>query len=221
MRYLHIRLTGSEVDLHPLVPTLTDGDVFDRARMVDWAPSLDPPRSTVLLYLEGDLSTFERTLEATEIVLEYDLTHFDDRRGYAYVHSEPHPTEWLLFDAITRGGLIPLCPIEYFPDGSLTLRVVGSHERLQRMVADIPDGVTTTIERVGEYDLGRPPIPDGLPPRQREALDVAFELGYYDVPRTASRADVAAKMDCAPSTASEHLQKAEARLVATFLNRPR
>ena len=219
MRYLHVRFTGADTDLHPLVPTLTDETVFEQARMVDWAPSMDPPRSTVLLYLVGDLRAFETVLDETDVVIEYDVTRFDDRRGYAYVHSKPHPTEWLLFDAITRGGLIPVCPIEYHHDGSLTIRVVGSTPRLQGMVADIPDGVETSIERVGEYDLGRPPIPDSLPARQREALSVAYELGYYDVPRTASRDDVAEAMNCAPSTATEHLRKAESRVVATFLNR--
>jgi predicted DNA binding protein len=48
---------------------------------------------------------------------------------------------------------------------------------------------------------------------------VAFEAGYYDVPREASRDDVARCLGCAPSTASEHLRKAERRVVSTFLDR--
>lgn len=52
-----------------------------------------------------------------------------------------------------------------------------------------------------------------LSERQREALRAALELGYYDTPREATHADVAAELDCAPNTASEHLQKGEAKLV--------
>ena len=87
-------------------------------------------------------------------------------------------------------------------------------------VEAIPDGVETAIERVGEYDLGQAPIPPPLTPRQREALTVATDAGYYDVPRGASRDDVAERLGCAPSTASEHLRKAEGRLVRTFLDVP-
>lgn len=53
-----------------------------------------------------------------------------------------------------------------------------------------------------------------------DRLRAALEAGYYAVPREASRADVAAALGCAPSTASEHLRKAERRLVRTFLDRP-
>nr|WP_244995667.1 helix-turn-helix domain-containing protein [Halomicroarcula pellucida] len=98
------------------------------------------------------------------------------------------------------------------------MRIVGPHQRLQAAVDATPSGVDTVIQQVGEYDLGRPPIPPALPPRQRDALAVALDAGYYDVPRTANRDDVAARLDCAPSTASEHLQKAEAHLVRTFLD---
>lgn len=218
MRYLHARMAGEQATLHPLVPTLTDTDVFRDAKMVDYAPSFDPPRATVLLYLDGDLDHFEAVLADTDIILDYDITRFGAGRGYAYTHSEPHPVEWRVFEIATEAKLIPVFPVQYHHDGSLSARIVGPAHRLQAAVEAIPDGVETTIETVGEYDLGRPPIPPGLPPRQREALAVAADLGYYDVPREASRDEVADALGCAPSTASEHLQKAERALVQTFLD---
>ncbi|WP_256300807.1 helix-turn-helix domain-containing protein [Haloarchaeobius salinus] len=219
MRYLTLRVTGAEAELHPLVPALTDESVFRDAQMVDWAPSLDPPRATVLLYVDGDIERFVDVLEETDLVLDYDVTRVGDERAYVYVHSEPHPVEWQLFDVGTTEGLIPVFPIQYHHDGSITARIVGPTETLQAAVESMPGGVETKLERVGEYDLGRPPIPPSLPPRQREALVTALELGYYEVPRAAGRDDVAAAMGCAPSTASEHLQKAERHVVRTYLNR--
>ncbi|PSP27438.1 hypothetical protein BRC65_05590 [Halobacteriales archaeon QH_2_65_14] len=56
-----------------------------------------------------------------------------------------------------------------------------------------------------------------LSERQREALRVALAVGYYDSPRRATHEDVADRLDCAPSTASEHLQKAEATLVRSTI----
>jgi predicted DNA binding protein len=55
-----------------------------------------------------------------------------------------------------------------------------------------------------------------LTERQREALTAAVTHGYYDIPREADHEDVAAAMDCAPSTASEHLRKAEAMVMTSL-----
>lgn len=218
MRYLHVRLAGEEATLHPLVPTLTDGDVFRDARMLHWSPSFDPPRTSVLLYLDGDLDAFEDVLAETDIVLEYDVAAIGDGRGYAYVHAEPYPTEWQFLEVAAMDGLVPVFPVRYHDDGSLSVRVVGPADRLQAAVEATPEGVESSIERVGEYDLGRPPIPPALSTRQREALEAAFELGYYEVPREATRAEVADRLGCAPSTASEHLRKAERLVVGAYLD---
>jgi hypothetical protein len=219
MRYLHVRLTGESAMLHPLVPTLTDPAVFRDAKMIDWSPSFDPPRATVLLYLEGDLAHFGSVLADTDLVREYDVTTVHGDRGYAYVHSDAHPTEWRFFETVLAADrLVAAFPIQYHHDGSLSISVVGPAADLQAAVDATPPGVETAIEQVGEYDLGRPPIPPGLSPRQHEALEAALERGYYDVPRNASREEIADALDCAPSTASEHLRKAERHVVRSYLN---
>ncbi len=51
-----------------------------------------------------------------------------------------------------------------------------------------------------------------LSARQREAARVALAVGYFDTPRGATIEDVANELDCATSTAAEHLQKAESRV---------
>lgn len=49
-------------------------------------------------------------------------------------------------------------------------------------------------------------------------IQAALSLGYYEVPRTASHEDVAEELDCAPSTAAEHLRKAEATVIETVFS---
>jgi len=44
--------------------------------------------------------------------------------------------------------------------------------------------------------------------------------GVLRDPREATYADVAERLDCAPKTATEHLQKAEAKLVRNAMNTP-
>jgi hypothetical protein len=53
------------------------------------------------------------------------------------------------------------------------------------------------------------------PPRANVLLYLEGDLDRFPF-----RDDVAAALGCAPSTASEHLRKAERRLVRTFLDRP-
>jgi hypothetical protein len=48
---------------------------------------------------------------------------------------------------------------------------------------------------------------------------ISFPRAYYDSPRRATGEDVAAVMDCAPSTAAKHLRKAESKLVTGLLQR--
>jgi hypothetical protein len=213
MRCLHVRLSGVGDTLHPLFPHVTDEELFREVLLLDWSFSADPPTTTVLLYLDGDIDAFEAILAAADVVLEYDVTPLGQHRGYAFVHSRSPPVEREILTVGSRDGLLPISPVRYHPDGSFSVRVLGSLETLQAAVAAMPEAVETRIERVGGHELGRPPLPPQFPARQWEALTVAFEAGYYDVPRTATRDDVADRLGCAPSTATEHLQKAERRLV--------
>ena len=45
--------------------------------------------------------------------------------------------------------------------------------------------------------------------RQLEVLQTAYEMGFYDVPREATIADVADEIGLDGGTVSEHLQRAE------------
>jgi len=53
----------------------------------------------------------------------------------------------------------------------------------------------------------------GLTAAQHEALLVAHEMGYFDVPRQADLSDVAAELDTTTSALSERLRRGQRRLV--------
>ncbi|WP_311174114.1 helix-turn-helix domain-containing protein [Halobellus ordinarius] len=57
------------------------------------------------------------------------------------------------------------------------------------------------------------PPGDGLTDRQREALRIAYELGYFDIPRQASLEEVATELDITPSSVSERLRRAQTQLI--------
>lgn len=56
-----------------------------------------------------------------------------------------------------------------------------------------------------------------LPPKQREAIEVAFKEGYYDYPRKIELQKLAKHTKKAYSTYQENLRKAEGRIVDYFL----
>jgi DNA-binding CsgD family transcriptional regulator len=102
-------------------------------------------------------------------------------------------------------------------DDGLNVALVGSQENISQGISEYDDaGMTVLLQRIGDYGGPRNTL-DTLTDRQREILQTAYELGYFDVPRSVSTADIADELDLDPSTVAEHLQRAERNLVANLL----
>jgi len=74
-------------------------------------------------------------------------------------------------------------------------------------------GADLSVVRIGPARDRTTPRGGDLSPRQREAFALARREGYYDRPRRASAADLAAEMGVTSATYREHLRKAEAKLL--------
>ncbi|MFC6755754.1 bacterio-opsin activator domain-containing protein [Halomicroarcula sp. GCM10025894] len=78
------------------------------------------------------------------------------------------------------------------------------------------------VELLARREHGEPSqdqLTDELTDRQREALAVAHERGFYDWPRESTGEDIAASLDIAAPTFLEHLRRAEAKLVGRAIER--
>jgi len=214
MRYIDLTF-GGEVDpftgaTEPLFPAGGDrrGSVRNMTLLRD---------GTVveLWQLAGDRETVERALAARPDVLDFEVftTHAGEQA--VHVHVEPDERVAQLLELVQRHHLVVDMPIRV-DDDSVRVRVVGDAERLHDAVADLSAErrATLTVERVGEYEPGTDDLRSVLTDRQRAVLDAAVAVGYYATPRRATVEDVAAAADCAPSTASEHLRKIEARVLS-------
>ena len=62
--------------------------------------------------------------------------------------------------------------------------------------------------------------PDELTARQREVLETAYGMGYFEYPRDASAEDVAAELGVATPTFTEHLAAAQRKLLEGLLEKP-
>lgn len=109
-------------------------------------------------------------------------------------------------------------PIGSTRDGKLSVELLDeTNDVLREALTDVPPELDVTVERIGPYPDAGGHIVALLTDRQREVLDVAQSLGYYDVPRQAAHSDIAERLDCSVATVSEHLQTIESRV----FNHPR
>jgi hypothetical protein len=212
---LHLTVHLSDAALHPVHRAICEGAPIERELLFHANP--DGELAALLFYAEGDADAYADLLAGTDQVESYDLVPAG-RGCYAYVREVPRPEDEVFYEAFDLGSLVLVPPVEFRPDRTLRLTVLGEADRLEAAVAalEADDGVRVAIDgvapRPGPSRAGR--IGGGdLTGRQREALAAAWEAGYYEVPRTAALATVADELGVAESTASNLLRKAEARLV--------
>lgn len=89
-----------------------------------------------------------------------------------------------------------------------------TREDVQAISADLEELGVVTIERL--VDVGERPA--DLSSRQLEVIQTALEAGYFDWPRNAEAADIAADLDITHPTFLEHLRKAERKLLEQALS---
>jgi len=211
MKSLRLTVQFNAETVHPLHRLVASHDSFEQYHLIYWNHT--PDSETVLMFrVIGDPAAYQATLETLSTVEQFEVTATDSEAFYVYVQDQA-PLPWkALLDSYTDGSLIVIPPVEYRLDCSLRFTVIGEASDLQAAIKSVPDGIETTVDWIGEY-TGGDAMGMELTSRQREVLRVARRLGYYDVPRTAGVDAVAEAVDCAPATAAEHLQKAEAQVI--------
>jgi len=169
---------------------------------------------TLLIAIDGDHSAFAAEATETPGVESVEVSAVGEDRAYAMLVMRSPETP--LFDRIhemgSGEGFVIRTPFVY-RDGEMYGRAVGDPDPLQRALEEVPAEIDVRIDEVGAFRGGLDDPAVRLSDRQREALVVARDLGYYETPREATHEDVADALGCAPATASDHLQKAEAKLV--------
>ncbi len=219
MRYVRLRIYP-ERSIHPLYSYVDDADDVESCRVLQWNAS-DPEEMVLVYEVEGGREGFEATAEAATVVVDYVVVVSSGSRYQAVVHTRASEPMASLWRAATLEGILLVPPLVQLDDGGIETRVVGGNDDIQRMLRQLPERVDFQVDRVkgsGGWRLN-PSVEASVevPSRQKEALEKAYDLGYYSVPREATHDDVADELGCSKSTASEHLRKAEARIVASAM----
>ena len=195
---------------HPLHQRIVEGTTIERAELLMWSPTED---ATTLLWCDGDAAATRAALDEIDSLRDSSLV--EDADGtYAFLRQSAYEFPPALLETIERSAVIFLPPVVFLATGEVRFEAVGETAAMSRFHAELAELARLTIERV--HDFERTHSPSALTDRQRDALDAAVSVGYYEVPREGTVADVARRLECSTSTAGELIRKAEAAVVRAF-----
>lgn len=168
-----------------------------------------------IVQVEVDERVDEARLDALEYVEEWEHVGTPDGT-HLYVVGFYAPA---LSDEIADqvAELVGTCEPE-FTDHGASMTLVGPQEAISGTLDEYEsEGVSPDLRRLGEYH-GRDAPLDELTDRQREVIQTAYRMGYYEVPREVASKEIADELRVDPSTVAEHLQRAERNLLSHLLS---
>lgn len=218
MKYLQVQVDMPARARHPMQEFCRESEKMGRVELVTWNVTSED-EEYAFFRIEGDIDAYRNRIRDVKTVRTYNLTPIDETSFYSYVVQEPREADRMWRQVFTNRNLVVVPPIVYDEDTRMTLTVVGDKDDLQALIKNFPKEFELTVEEVGDYDRRYPTIVADVTDRQLEAITVAVKVGYYTVPREASLTAVADELGCAESTASNHLRKAEARVMRRLVRR--
>lgn len=219
MQYVQVANTPDPDNTPEIFDLLARSTSVTETRLYEWNFSVDR-NVTGLFEVIGDQDYFEAELSELACIRWYDIIPAGDRRFNLLMVLEPGDVPLLSkgLEKLTQQRLIVMKPVLY-RNGRIHAQIVGTSSVLQSAISELPPEVNVSVERIGVFNQSRERPLSELSDRQQKALLVAFELGYYETPRAVTHADIAERLDCASNTASEHLQKAESKIITEILER--
>lgn len=176
---------------------------------------LDDGTCVTLLEVKGDLEALEALLGDHDAVIEFTVA--GDREGFVYLLTEPNELTRSMIRLQSETAVIVQMPVEHTRDGGLRATMIGDDAGFQRAFESLPGDLDVEVEAVGDYEPDVRDVFAGLTDRQQEILGAAIRAGYYEDPRRATQEDVAARLDVAPGTVSEHLRRIEAKVFSEYV----
>lgn len=102
-------------------------------------------------------------------------------------------------------------------DGTAMLTLAGPRELISRVFAQLRSDAEADLSRVRLAETSDDQKPR-LTPEQRQALEAAYEAGYFDVPREIRLSELAADLGRSQGALSEILRRATRRLIEAQLD---
>lgn len=216
MKYLHLSLQQRQSLRHPMHQFVVEHDGFEASRQL--GSTITDGLHAALFHVDGwPPEPYEEALAELDSIREYALSTQSDETFSVYVQEEVSEYDLALIDGLGQPGLVSLFPIRYLADGSMRIRLVGPSATLQEAIDSIPGEISVDVHDIGSYDARRIGGVRDITDRQAAAVTAAVDCGYYEDPREGSVADVGNRIGCSPSTAAEHLRRAERTIMSGYV----
>lgn len=204
---------------------LEDFDVFGKFV----ATTFRDRRYIGMVTLDCSDDNYEAALEAIEshentdevtLIEEYEGSQPD--RTSATVLIRAQYLEYTPLQLLLQEGYIPYGGFGELRYGEVSYDLlIESREDIRNMISLLEEFGHVEIERISQ-NFSQQILPsitewhdllENIPERQRQLLNLALEMGYYEVPREVTLQELADEADIAKPTASQHLRKAERHLM--------
>jgi hypothetical protein len=220
-------LAEYEVDC-PALPLVEVARAVPRATMlVEMVPNADTHSPFVVTVTEGSSDAVAAELDAAAFVGELTTLGAADADARFQVIPAVGMEDRLGDHVDDVDGLRALARVDATFE-RIAVTPEGWHYTARFADRDAFDAVREFWQREGQpFRLHRLTCADsddgddaGLTDRQREALVAAREMGYFAVPRRATLAEVADRLDISAASLSERLRRAQAHLVDAHVESP-
>lgn len=214
IRHFTLSLRPAHCLVHPADDALAAASGLTRESL----PHLSIRDETGVLYyrLRGDSTLLDGVFADRSDVIQYDTIGEQDGTFDLYLRVRIEESAGTLDECFGHGLLIDP-PVTFPGHNELRVTVIGTSAMVQRAMERLPSEISRSVERLGDGTDDRLLL-STLTERQREVIETAFGLGYYEIPRRATHEDIAAALDLSGSTVDEHLRKAEATLMEQLLS---
>jgi len=183
---------------------------------------VDPPESTACVVVETSSNAAAVTRSCTGETCHSEVTVLEDGScKQTYVSGDRTPS----CVCGTIGEFDCAFDVQEVRNGSLVIGlVVPDRELLSRIVGALQEtGATVRLNRLShrsdDDDVTLEVDATDVTEKQREAVELAVELGYYDRPRDATLSDLAEELDISRSAVSQRLTAVELTLIDSFVDR--
>jgi predicted DNA binding protein len=205
--------------LHPMAAFVRHEDVVRYEELLTWRVRPDEDIEYELFYVEADPPAYREAVAEVETIVDYRVAPIDDSSLHLWVCEEtlPQVTAWR--NAFLDRQLVVVPPVRFDDEAVMGMTIVGDGPDIQAVLDAMPAAVDVTVTEIGTYDRRGGTLAAALTDPQLEALATALSMGYYDVPRGATLADVASALGVAESSASEVIRRAERAVFTRVLER--